>query len=154
LDATRHELVVGYGDGGLAFLDAATLEAKGSVKLPGHPESFQIEPATGRIFVNVPGGLVGGGGRVVVVDGPKRAVTQTWELKAAGRNFPMALDASNKRLYVGCRRPARLLVIDTDSGATIASPECVDDADDIFVDATGAVIVAGGGGHIDTFTTA
>src|SRR5262249_12680260 len=58
--------------------------------------------------------------------------------------------APRRRLYVGCRRPARLLVIDTESGRVVASPECVGDADDVFVDgATGRVLVVGGDGAID-----
>jgi DNA-binding beta-propeller fold protein YncE len=154
LDAERGEIVVGYGDGGLAFLDPVTLDTKGIVRLPDHPESFQIESGTGRVFVNIPGGVVGGGGSVVVVDGPNRAVTATWALKEAGRNFPMALDAANKRLYVGCRRAAKLLVIDSGTGAVVASPECVGDADDIFVDPkTGRVLVTGGDGALDLFTS-
>jgi len=154
LDAERGELVVGYGDGGLAFLDPKTLETKGTVKLAGHPESFQIEPGTGRVFVNIPGGAVGGGGGVAVVDGPKRTVTTTWDLKVAGRNFPMALDTANKRLYVGCRRAAKLLVIDTTSGEVVASPDCVGDADDIFVDSkTGRLLVTGGDGPLNVFAT-
>jgi DNA-binding beta-propeller fold protein YncE len=152
LDVERNELIVGYGDGGLAFLDPKTLESKGSVKLPGHPESFQIEAGTGRIFVNVPGGLIGGGGSVVVVDGPNRAITATWTLKESGRNFPMALDATHHRLYIGGRRPAKLVVIDTESGRVNASPGCVGDADDIFLDAkTGLVLVTGGDGTLDVF---
>src|SRR5437899_68827 len=59
LDADRGELIVGFGDGGLAFLDPKTLDTKGTVKLPGHRESFQIAPRTGRIFINVAGGSGG-----------------------------------------------------------------------------------------------
>jgi DNA-binding beta-propeller fold protein YncE len=66
----------------------------------------------------------------------------------------MALDTDHKRLFVGCRRPARLLVLDTESGRVIASPECVGDADDIYVDPkTGRIFVIGGDGAIDTFET-
>ena len=66
----------------------------------------------------------------------------------------MALDAVNTRLYVGCRRSAKLLAIDTASGAVVASPDCVGDADDIFVDAkTGRVLVTGGDGAMDIFTS-
>jgi DNA-binding beta-propeller fold protein YncE len=66
----------------------------------------------------------------------------------------MALDAPNKRLYVGCRRSAKLLVLDTDSGRIVASPDCVGDADDVFIDPkTGRVFVIGGDGEVDVFET-
>jgi DNA-binding beta-propeller fold protein YncE len=89
---------------------------------------------------------------VAVADVKAQKVAQTWKLKEAGRNFPMALDAAHKRLYLGCRRPAKLLVIDTDTGKVIASPECVGDADDVHIDAkTGRIIVVGGDGALDVF---
>jgi hypothetical protein len=36
-------------------------------------------------------------------------------------NYPMALDAANKTLFVGCRLPARLVVLDTTSGRIVTS---------------------------------
>jgi DNA-binding beta-propeller fold protein YncE len=103
------------------------------------------------VYVNVPGGVIGGGGTVVVVNTSSRAVEATWKLEAAGRNFPMAVSADGARIYVGCRRPARLLVLDTATGKTVASPECVGDADDIFC-IGGLVLVSGGDGSVDVFT--
>jgi DNA-binding beta-propeller fold protein YncE len=145
-------IIVGYGSGALAFLESATLRKTGEIKLSGHPESFQVDPDTHRVFANVPGGFVGGGGAVAVADLSTQKVIATWTLKEAGRNFPMALDAAHQRLYVGCRRSAKLLAIDTDSGRVMASPECVGDADDVFVDAkTGRVVVIGGDGAVDVF---
>jgi hypothetical protein len=42
----------------------------------------------------------------------------------------MALDEAHHRLFIGCRKPARLLVFDTERGHTVASPEIVADTDD------------------------
>lgn len=154
LDADGGELIVGCESGALVFLDPATLSEKGRAKLPSHPESFRVEPGTRRIHVNLPGGVVGGGGTVAVVDGASRSVVATWELSGAGRNFPMALDPSHRRLYVGCRRPARLLAIDTTSGRQVAAMDCVGDADDVFVTADGAlVMVTGGDGKAEFMAT-
>lgn len=152
LSPDGRSIIVGYGSGALASLESATLRKTGEVWLSGHPESFQVDPGAHRIFVNVPGGLVGGGGAVAVADPSTQKVIATWPLKEAGRNFPMALDAPHRRLYVGCRRSAKLLVIETDSGRVVASPECVGDADDVFLDAgTGRVLVIGGDGAVDVF---
>ncbi|MBS0196513.1 MAG: PQQ-binding-like beta-propeller repeat protein [Planctomycetes bacterium] len=154
LDAEDLVIVVGHGNGAISLLEAATLKKTGEVKFEGHPESFQLEPHSDRVFINVPGGLVGGGGKLIVADRSTLKVTTTWELHDAGRNFPMALDAEHKRLYVGCRRPSKLLMIDVETGKTLASPECIGDADEVFVDGpTGQVLVVGGDGAVDVFRT-
>ena len=46
----------------------------------------------------------------------------------------MALDESNHRLFVGCRRPPRLVVLDTGSGKVTADLAIEGDADDLFYD--------------------
>jgi len=146
---------VGYGDGALAVLDAGSLKKTAEVKLPGHPEAFAPEPGSSRVFINVPGGALGGGGSVQVADLSTGKVITAWTLKEAGRNFPMALDAGHKRLYLGCRRSAKLLAIDTQNGQVVASPACVGDSDEVFVDPkSGRVLVVGGDGAIDVFETA
>ncbi len=64
-------------------------------------------------------------------------------------NFPLAQDAANRRLFVGCRRPAKLLVLDVDSGKSVASVEIVGDTDDLFYDAANKrIYVTGGEGRI------
>ena len=150
LDAATGTLWVGVGEGSVAGFDAATLKKKGEVPLKGHPESFQLESGGPRIFVNVPGGFVGGGGLVAVGGRETGKVTATVELKDAGRNFPMALDSAAKRLYVVCRRPARLLALDTHTLAVVARADCIGDADEVFVE-SGRNYVVGGDGAIDVF---
>src|SRR5471030_1809979 len=51
IDPRNNNIVVGYGDGGLAIVDPATRGLIGTIALVGHPEGFQIEPGTGRAFV-------------------------------------------------------------------------------------------------------
>jgi len=46
----------------------------------------------------------------------------------------MALDESGRRLFVGTRKPAMLLVYDIDSGKVVAKQPIGGDADDIFFD--------------------
>jgi hypothetical protein len=48
----------------------------------------------------------------------------------------MALDEEHHRLFVAARRPARLLVLNTDSGKVIASLPGAADSDDMAYDAT------------------
>jgi hypothetical protein len=54
LDPNTGQFVVGYGAGGLAILDPASGAVVARAKLSAHPESFQLDPATRRAFVNVP----------------------------------------------------------------------------------------------------
>ena len=64
----------------------------------------------------------------------------------------MALDEGRHRLLIGCRAPARLLVIDAETGKQTASLEIVGDTDDLFYDAAKSrVYVIGGQGAVDVF---
>jgi DNA-binding beta-propeller fold protein YncE len=138
---------VGYGDGALAIIDPEKVQKVGEIKLDGHPESFQLETKGGRVFVNVPDAK-----HVAVVDREKRAVVPTWPVGRAAANFPMALDEEHHRLFVGCRRPATLIVLDTGTGRTVANVGCAGDTDDVFYDAASRrVYIAGGEGVVSVF---
>jgi hypothetical protein len=128
LDPHTGEAWTGYGDGALARILPGM--HKGTIKLSGHPESFQLERQGSRIFVNVPDAK-----HIAVVDTKKDAVLATWPMKEFQANFPMALDEPNHRLFVGCRRPARLVVFDTETGKPVADLAISGDTDDLFYDA-------------------
>jgi YVTN family beta-propeller protein len=143
-DLAKQRLYVGFGNGAIGVIDAAGKKRLGDIKLPAHPESFQLETKGPRIFVNVPNA-----GQVAVIDREKRAVVATWPVKGASANFPMALDESNHRVFIGCRKPARLLVLDADTGAAIHSVAGAGDTDDVFYDASAKrIYVSGGEGHV------
>ena len=64
----------------------------------------------------------------------------------------MALDDGNRRLFVGTRSPAKLLVLDTETGTLVTSLDSSGDADDIFYDSTNKrIYVSGGEGAISVF---
>lgn len=144
-DSQARRVIVGYGDGGLATFDT-NLQKLSDVKLPVHPESFQLELQGARIFVNLPNDS-----SIGVIDRNTNKVSM-WHITAAHANFPMALDENNKRLFVGCRNPARLLVLDTSSGKLIAELPAAGDTDDLFYDAARKKIyLIGGEGYLDVF---
>lgn len=120
---------VGCGDGALAILDAAATKQTGSIKLPAHPESFQLETRGNRIFVNVPDAK-----QVAVIDREKQTIAATWPMSNFQANFPMALDEANHRLFIGCRQPPRLVVLDTGTGKSVADLAISGDTDDLFYD--------------------
>jgi hypothetical protein len=144
-DASAKRVYVGYGNGALAIIDATTAKRVGDIKLAGHPESFQLEQRGNRIFVNVPTAK-----QLTVVEREKRSVIATWPLKSATANFPMALDEGNRRLFVGCRQSAALLVLDSDSGKEVAGVAIDGDTDDVFYDGRRSrIYISCGGGFID-----
>ncbi len=143
-DAVSRRFWVGYGDGGLAAIDLQSGKQVADVKLDAHPESFQLETKGKRIFVNVPNA-----GYVAVVDRETGTVIEKFPLKEAVANFPMALDEANQRLFIGCRNPAKLLILDMQTGKTVATVDIVGDTDDLFYDAANKrIYVSGGEGRV------
>lgn len=128
LDPAADQLVVGYGHA-LAVLDPQTLAVGQRFELPGHPEAFELEPSGRLVYVNVPSS-----GQIVVVDRQSGSVASTWPVTGAAGNFPMALDASSNRLYVGTRKPALLQAYDTTTGKRVAELPIGTDPDDLFFD--------------------
>src|SRR5437764_12675592 len=128
-DAATKKIFVGFGSGGIAVVNAPDGKQVGSIKLSAHPEAFQLEKKGSRIFVNVPNSR-----HVAVVDRDKGKVVASWKTDLAFANFPMALDEADHRLFVGCRLPSRLVVLNTDSGDVIAKIDISGDCDDLFYD--------------------
>jgi DNA-binding beta-propeller fold protein YncE len=127
-DATK-KIYVGFGSGGIGIVNAPDGKQIGSIKLSAHPEAFQLEKNGKRIFVNVPNAR-----QVAVIDREKGEVTAKWKTDLAFGNFPMALDEANHRLFVGCRLPSKLVVLNTDSGDVVAKIDLSGDADELFYD--------------------
>ena len=120
---------LGFGDGELARIDARSVKSFPTVKLMAHPESFQLEPHGNRVFVNLPDAR-----QIAVIDRDRLTVIATWRMEKFRSNFPMALDDSSHRLFVGCRTPPRLIILDTESGKQVADAEISGDTDDLFYD--------------------
>jgi hypothetical protein len=118
-----------------------------SISLDGHPESFQLDKKQNRIYINVPDA-----DEIEVADISTHAVISKWKNTTASSNFPMALDANNDRLFIGCRNPAILRVVDTQTGKDINTSGCSGDADDVFYDEEDSLVfLSGGRGFIDVF---
>ena len=127
-DATK-KVYVGFGSGGIAVVNAPDGKQIGSIKLSAHPEAFELEKTGKRIFANVPNSR-----HVAVIDRDKSAVVATWKTDLAFANFPMALDEAHHSLFIGCRMPSKLVVLNTDSGDVVAKIDISGDPDDVFYD--------------------
>jgi DNA-binding beta-propeller fold protein YncE len=143
-DQQTGDIWVGYGNGGIGIV-STTGKNVGSVALGTHPESFQFDKNGDRVYVNVPKQF-----SVAVIDKKKRAAVAKWGLGGSFANYPMALDDADRRLFVGCRLPARLVVLDTTSGRVVTSMPTVGDADDVFYDSGRRLVyVIGGEGAVE-----
>jgi DNA-binding beta-propeller fold protein YncE len=144
-DEAAKKFYVGFGSGGIAVVNAVDGKQVGSIKVGAHPEAFQLEKKGNRIFVNVPNSR-----HVAVIDRDKGEVVGRWKTDLAFGNFPMALDEANHRLFVGCRLPSKLIVLNTDSGDFVAKVDISGDADDVFYDGKRhRIYVICGAGKID-----
>ncbi len=138
-DSADDTIYVGYGSGALGAVDKEGRKI-GEIKLDAHPESFQLEKNGPRIFVNLPKAH-----KIAVVDRKARSVVATWTTGGPTSNYPMTLDENDHRLFVICRFPARLVVLDSGTGKVIQSLPTVGDSDDVFFDSKRKRIYATGG---------
>jgi DNA-binding beta-propeller fold protein YncE len=146
-DVINKKIYVGYGGGGIAVIDATSFKLLNKIKLSGHPESFQINRQEKKMYVNVPDEK-----QIVVIDLLQNKIIAQWKNTIANANFPMALDETNRRLFIGCRHPSKLLVLDAETGKTISSFDIDNDTDDVFYNASAKEIyVSCGSGFVDVF---
>lgn len=156
-DARNNTILVTYGTtnaGSIAVLDAGTWERLRTLQFSSRPESFQLDPNGKWLFANLPRGVRAvTDGEVAVVDRETSQTEAIIPLPGRARNFPMAYDAAHGRLFIACRRPARLIEIDVHTRAIVVDVPCTDDSDDLFYDAeTSQVLVIGGGFRPDLQT--
>jgi DNA-binding beta-propeller fold protein YncE len=143
---TKH-ILVGYGGGAIAKIDPTTRTKIADFRLPAHPEGFQLDRKSNRIFVNVPRART-----IAMLDSASGQPLALWPVKESGANFPMALDEDAQRVLVALRAPGRLAVFSARDGESLASVELCGDADDLFVDAKRSrIYVSCGEGFIDVF---
>jgi len=127
-DPVAKRVYVGYGEGAIGVFDATTNKKIEDFEVGAHPESFQLEEKGPKIFVNL-----ASISQIAVIDRNTRKI-EKWKLQSAGTNFPMALDEPHRRLFVAARKPARLLVLDMDTGKEVASLPGAIDTDDMSFD--------------------
>jgi hypothetical protein len=147
VDPLTGHAIVGYGQGGLAVIDAVAGRKIADIRLPAHPEGFQLRPRDRRIFVNVPDAR-----QIAVIDLDSAWQVATWRVPGAAANFPMAVDDAGDLVVVVFRRPPRLVLLDANGGSTKAVLPTCGDADDLFFDPMRRrIYVSCGAGTVDIF---
>lgn len=145
VDSATNRILVGYGSGGLAVIDAKNSQRIVDIPLPVHPEGFQLDPASSQVFVNLPKART-----IAVVDRQSGKPTANWPITIAGENFPMALRRDAGQILTVFRNPAQLAVFSIADSVRMASLDICGDADDLFFDAKRSrVYVSCGDGFLD-----
>jgi hypothetical protein len=120
----------------------------GEIKLPARPQGLVLELKGTRVFANMPSL-----NKVAVIDREKQTLTTTWPVKGSCGNYPISLDEFRHRLFAGCRKPASVIVVDTNTGASLASVAIAGDTDDLFYDSVLQLVYAScGAGSLDIVT--
>ena len=112
-----------------------------------HVEALATQQGGPRLYINVTDK-----NDVAVVDKPSHKIVARWPIKEAEQNALVQLDEATHRLFVVTRKPGKMLVLDADSGATLASftaPGRVDQ--EIFDQANHRIYAPGGEGYIGVY---
>jgi len=111
-------LVVSGDNGVLMSLkpdaDPKTATMDPPIDLGGKPE-FLVSDGAGKIYVNLEDK-----DQVAVVDIKARKVLAHWPVAPGGSPVGLAMDTKKRLLFVGCRKPQKLIVMSADDGKVIA----------------------------------
>jgi DNA-binding beta-propeller fold protein YncE len=145
-DPEGNLIYVAYSEGALGIVDVASRRKMRDIPLTAHPESFQLERQSNRIYVNVPKEEA-----IIVVDRANGHRLANWRTGNAS-NFPLALNVAAGHVLVAFRNPASLVAFAASSGTPVAKVETCGDADDMFFDAKRQrIYVSCGDGFLDVF---
>jgi DNA-binding beta-propeller fold protein YncE len=151
-DARAREIYVGSGggdagkeNGDLTVFDAKTLKQVAAYSTDAHAGGSVAETRGSRMFVLVPEK-----GQVVTIDRARREQTAKWSIAGIEKNVAIEIDEASRRIFLGVRNPASVVVIDADSGRAIASVPAVGTLDGLSFDAANRrAYVSGGEGFVD-----
>ncbi len=81
-----------------------------------HVEAVAVETSGPNLFVNVTDKNY-----LAVIDKQAGKIVAQWPIKEARQNAPLAFDEAHGRLFVVCRDPGKLVVLDSANGRFVAS---------------------------------
>jgi DNA-binding beta-propeller fold protein YncE len=132
----------------LSVIDTTDFTKKADLKFDSaHVEGMALESQGGRMFVNVTDH-----NEIDVVDRDSMKVVDRWPLQDVGENSPMIFDEPNHRLFIVCRKPAKLVVVDTDSGKQVGAWDTAGHSDGMAYDSVHKrIYVPGAEGYIAVY---
>jgi YVTN family beta-propeller protein len=93
-----------------------------------------------------------GNNKLVTIDRATRKVTSAWPVEGVGQAAMIQFDAAHRRIFVGTRKPGKLIVFDADSGAQVATLAGPEKCDQLIYDAgSQRIYMLGGDGNIVVF---
>jgi DNA-binding beta-propeller fold protein YncE len=118
-DKSTELVLVSCGDAGVlvtlkADADPKTAKIDAPIELGGKPE-FLASDGAGKAYVNLEDK-----DQVAVVDLKARKVLAHWPVAPGGSPVGMSIDTTKHRIFVGCRKPQKLVVMSTDDGKVLA----------------------------------
>ena len=111
-------LAVSGDKNALMTIDPNVDPKKGKIEAPidlgGSPE-FLAADGAGKAYINLVDKNM-----VAVVDLKQRRVIDRWPVAPGGTPVGMAMDKSKRLLFIGCRNPQKLIVMNADTGKILA----------------------------------
>jgi outer membrane protein assembly factor BamB len=95
-------------------VDPASGKADPAIELGGKPEYLAAD-GQGKVFINLEDK-----DQVAVVDSKALKVLDKWSIAPGGTPVGMQIDPEHHRLFVGCRKPQKLIVLNTEDGHVVA----------------------------------
>ena len=132
----------------ITVIDTDSGKTDGEIKVDSDDvEGMAFEKASSRMFVNVRGNST-----VEVFDRASRKLLSTWPLGDVGKKpTSLTLDDADHRLFIGTRDPAKLIVLDTESGKAVANYPAAPMVDDMAYDSQRKRIYFAGSQFLDVF---
>jgi DNA-binding beta-propeller fold protein YncE len=114
-----------------------------------HVEAMAFVDSDPRIFLNLTQT-----NKLAVIDRKAMKVIATWPVSPAQQNAMVAFDPEQHRLYVVCRAPGMVVVMNSDTGAVVGTQPAPLRADEVQYDqATHRLYVPGGEGYLQIYDT-
>ncbi|MDP9038708.1 MAG: hypothetical protein M3O02_05455 [Acidobacteriota bacterium] len=114
-----------------------------------HVEAMAFVPSDPRLFINLTET-----NKLAVIDRKQMKVLATWPVPVCQQNAMVAFDPAQHRLYVVCRAPGMVAVLNSDTGAVVGTATAPLRSDEVQYDAaTHRLYVPGGEGYMGVYDT-
>jgi DNA-binding beta-propeller fold protein YncE len=118
-DPSIGRVLVVSGDGGVLMsfkpnIDPTSGKIDPPIALGGKPE-FLAADGKGKVYINLEDK-----DQVAVVDFKAAKVIARWPVAPGGSPVGMAMDTKTRRLFIGCRKPQKLIVMSADTGKVLS----------------------------------
>ena len=118
-DSGSDRILVSAGDSNALVTVKPDIDPKNGkietpIQLGGAPESLAADGA-GKVYVNLEDKDT-----VAVVDLKTRTVTARWPVTPGGSPVGLSLDREHHVLFIGCRKPQKMIVMSTEDGKVLA----------------------------------